>query len=116
MTTIIESGEKVHIITRRLFELDIRRHFAGEVLSVSAGVIRVKGYSYVFDEWIDQFRRQAEERVRIFSLLDAGLVINIIPPGSVINDLKYRITSEGQRIIFDGSGFSLDISEFTGKR
>lgn len=38
---IIERGEKVHIITRRLFESDLRRHFVGEVLDSEGSVARI---------------------------------------------------------------------------
>jgi len=41
---ILEQGEKVHIIERRYFADDIRRHVAGEVLKCTEHAIRLKGY------------------------------------------------------------------------
>ena len=32
---VLQSGEKVHIVTRRMFDGDLRRHFAGEVKAVA---------------------------------------------------------------------------------
>jgi hypothetical protein len=42
-------GEKVHVMTRRLHEHDVRRHFAGECTKVAGGTMRVEGYSYTLD-------------------------------------------------------------------
>jgi hypothetical protein len=116
MTTIVEPGEKIHIITRRLFDEDIRRHFAGLIEKVSSTVIQVRGYAYVYDEWANQFKILSDERVRLFSLTDAGLIINILPRDVEVADLKYTLTADGQRILSDGKDFSLDVSEFTSKR
>ena len=44
---VIDVGDKVHIITRRLFEDDIRRHFVGEVTRVSGELQEVQGYTFV---------------------------------------------------------------------
>ncbi|HLC03620.1 MAG TPA: hypothetical protein VJK02_11330 [Anaerolineales bacterium] len=47
---VITVGEEVHIITRRLFENDLRRHFAGLVEEVSRSLLRARGHVFVFDE------------------------------------------------------------------
>jgi hypothetical protein len=39
----IEIGDKVHIITRRRFESDMRRHFVGEVIGISGELCRLRG-------------------------------------------------------------------------
>lgn len=112
----IAAGDKVHIITRRQFDSDLRRHFAGVVEDTSSGVARVRGYAFVFDEWAEEFKRRPEERVRIISLTDAGLIINVLPSNTEINELLYRVNEKGQRVITDGRNFSMDISEFSVKR
>jgi len=47
---IVSANEKVHIITRRLFDEDLRRHFAGVVLEVAEGTIRAIGYAFIYDQ------------------------------------------------------------------
>lgn len=47
---VIGKGEKVFIVTRRLFDGDLRRHFAGEVQEATDTVIRVRGFVFVYDE------------------------------------------------------------------
>ena len=116
MGMCVTTEEKIHIITRRVFEKDLRRHFVGVIEDVSSELARVKGYVFVFDEWADEFKRRPEERVRIFSLTDANLIINILPPEIEITELMYKVNQEGQRVVTDGKDFSLDVSEFTAKR
>jgi len=76
---IIKQNEKVHIITRRLFEDDLRRHFAGEVIAASDNNIRAKGHVFVLNSSKNEFVVRPEIRERIFSLQDNALIINIIP-------------------------------------
>ena len=42
---IIKPGEKVHVIQRREFESDVRRHFIGDVTEAGEFSIRVCGYT-----------------------------------------------------------------------
>lgn len=47
---IISVAEKVHIVTRRLFEDDLRRHVAGIVEEASETAIRVKCFAWVHEQ------------------------------------------------------------------
>ena len=40
---VIDKGEKIHIVTRRNFEGDLRRHFVGEVVEVQDAAVRIEG-------------------------------------------------------------------------
>jgi hypothetical protein len=113
---ILEKADKLHIITRRLFEGDVRRHFVGEVEEVSGALVRVAGYAFIHDPWANEFLRKPERRVRILSLLDAGLIVNVIPREVVIEKVRYRTTTENRLVVTDGASFSLDINEFGVKR
>ncbi len=113
---VIGIGEKVHVITRRLFESDLRRHFAGIVIEVADSSIRAKGFTFVFDQSTNEFVRREEERVRIFTLTDAGIVINLLPVDAQLSNMKYQIDERGQRVVTDGVTFSLNISEFGSNR
>ena len=106
MPMVIAPGDKVHIITRKLIESDLRRHFAGVVEEVSAAIARIRGYAFVYDEWSQEFLRGPGERTRVFSLLDAGYIINIIPITTDIDELKYKTSEDGRRVITDGKNFT----------
>lgn len=67
-TEVLEVGDKLHIITRRLFEADARRHFVGEVIGISGQLQEVRGYAFVFNRGTNEYKRRPELRTRIFSL------------------------------------------------
>ena len=113
---VIKVGEKVHIITRRLFEADLRRHFAGIVTEVSESMMRVKGYAFNFDEGQNDFVRQDDPRERLFGIADVGLVVNLLPFNTDLELVRYSMEEKGQRVLTDGETFSLNISEFGPRR
>ena len=110
---MIGIGEKVFVITRRSFEGDLRRQFVGEVQVVTDFAIRVQGYAFVFDDGNGQFVRRDDLRTRIFSLLDAGLVIYILPGEARLDDIEHVWDESKRRIITDRKTFSMNVSEFS---
>jgi hypothetical protein len=109
---IFEPGEKIHVIIRRLFETDLRRHFIGEIVGVSESVVKVKGRAIVLNSATNQYELKPDTRVRIVSLIDARNIINIIPREAKIEDTKYVLTHERRLVVTDGETFTLDINEF----
>jgi hypothetical protein len=106
----ISVGEGVIVITRRLFPEDERRHFIGRVTAWSGSMIRVSGQAWIANA-IGNFERRADARTRLFSLATGGEILVVIPPGVDLDNLTYNST-QGRLVITDGSGYSLDISEF----
>ncbi len=109
---MLSKGEKIFIITRRLFESDLRRHFVGEIEAVSGGAIRVQGYVFVYDTANNDYVRRDGIRTRLFSLVDANLVINILPRDVNIKDVLYRLDNSNHLVLTDEKLFRLDINEF----
>ncbi|MBI4460145.1 MAG: hypothetical protein HY648_08820 [Acidobacteria bacterium] len=109
---LLNKGEKIHVIARRRFEGDIRRHFVGEVRAATGNAARVEGYAFVFDKSSGIFVKRPERRSRIIGLLDAALIINILPPTVEVESLSYQMSGENHLVITDGKIFSLDINEF----
>jgi hypothetical protein len=89
---IFEIGEKVHIVERRQFAEDLRRHLAGEIIMCTEHAIRLKGYVWVFDQ------------------------INIIPAEVNLDEIKYVNVPKKGLLVTDGKKFSLEISEFGATR
>ena len=108
---VIEVGDKLHIITRRLFENDIRRHFAGEVTGISRELQEVSGFSFVFNRGTNEYKRRPDLRTRIFSLGQAGFIVNKIPREVALESLEYRIVDK-RLVITDSRDFAMDINEF----
>lgn len=113
---VLNPGEKIHVVMRRQFEGDLRRHFAGEVIAASDQVARVEGYSFILDPGTGEFLRKPDRRVRLVSLVDGGLIINVLPAQTDIEELGYRMTGEGRLIITDAREFNMDVNEFGNLR
>jgi len=112
---VIANGEIVHIIERRRFDADVRRHFVGVVEQTDATIIRVVGYTFVFDPSLTRYVRASERRTRIIPLSASGLVINIAPSDTQLEAVRYE-DREGRLVVTDGGSFSLDINEFGPNR
>jgi hypothetical protein len=113
---ILKEGEKVHIITRRLFENDLRRHFAGEVQAAGEVAVRIEGYVFVFDAGNVRYVKRPERRVRISGLADSGNIINVIPAHVDLEALSYQTSADNRAVFTDGKSFTLDINEFSAIR
>jgi len=108
---LVDVGEKVHVVERRLFEGDVRRHFFGVVERAGEGAIRITGYAYVYDPASTTYIRSAEQRTRVLPLAASGFVINVAPPDADLESIRYE-ERDGRLTVTDGAGFSLDINEF----
>jgi hypothetical protein len=109
---VLDPGEKIHLIERRYFENDLRRHFAGEILRVSDNTVRVRGHAWVYNSGHGEFEKRPEVRERII-VIGERHTINIIPKNVSIDDLQYtRVEGKGT-VVTDGKEFSLQIREFT---
>jgi hypothetical protein len=109
--SVLAVGEKLHIMTRRLFADDVHPHFVGEISAVAGPLFKAQGYSFVFDSGTNSYIKHPKARTRLFSLSDAGHIITLIPQEVDLNLLEYRLVS-GRLTITDSHGFSLEINEF----
>jgi hypothetical protein len=112
---ILEQGEKIHIVERRYFTDDIRRHVVGEVLRCTEQAIRVRGCVWVFDSANGEFVRKPEERERVVCLGDR-LIINVLPPEADLEATKYVADPQRGLLVTDDKSFSLEITEFSAMR
>ncbi|MBN1810098.1 MAG: hypothetical protein JW909_13610 [Planctomycetes bacterium] len=112
---LLGMGDKVHIVMRRLFEGDLRRHFVGEVKEATEFAMVVKGYPFVYNAALGQWERKPELRVRYFSLSDNLIMVNVIPRTVDIEAVRYLFV-KGRLIVTDEAEFQLDIQEFGQNR
>ncbi|MCF8068813.1 MAG: hypothetical protein K9L30_09535 [Desulfobacterales bacterium] len=113
---IIKKGEKIHVITRRGFESDIRRHFIGEIVESSDILARAEGFVYVPDLRTNQFIRRPDKRLRFIGLADSGNIIHILPANADIEQAMYSLSKENRMVVSDGKSFTLEINEFSSTR
>jgi hypothetical protein len=112
MTHILNPGEKVHIIHRRRFEKDIRRHFIGHVDDYEHGVARVSGYVFVIDDLSQHlFVRRPDKRIKLVPLTSGEIIVNVIPSSVDIETVHYEL-KDRTLIVTDGSPWTMDVKEF----
>ncbi len=107
----LDPGEKVHVIERRLFEGDVRRHFVGEVRGADVMAMRVEGFVFVHDATSSTWVRGSVRRSRIIPIGSSGFVINVVPRDTHIDDVRYEEVN-GRLTVTDGASLHLDINEF----
>jgi len=113
---LIEINEKVHVVVRRTFETDLRRHFIGEIKVVNDSIARIEGYFMIFDKSKNTFIKKPTMRVTIMDLSSSGYWVNILPKDVKLADLKYVYDSNTKLILTDGKSFEMDINEFGALR
>lgn len=109
---LLLKGEKIHVVHRRLFDHDIRKHFIGEVEDYENGIVRVVGHVWVIEDVKENiFRKKPEPRTRIISLSSGEVFVNVLPPQIELENIRYEGAGHNVRVT-DGSGWFLDIKEF----
>ena len=109
---MLKKGEKIFVITRRLFDGDRIRQFVGEVLESSDTVMKVRGYVFVHDDFTNEIVRREDIRTRMISLVDAVNIILVIPKDIILENVRYEIDEMNQRLITDNASFSMNLNEF----
>ena len=109
---IVSKGEKVHVVYRRNFDNEIRRHFIGEIIEVSQSTVRLKGNAVIYDSSKTSYVKKPESRITIIDLAGSGYIVNIIDINVKIEELQYLIDKNKRLILSDNKEFSLDINEF----
>jgi hypothetical protein len=112
---ILELGEKIHVVERRYFTDDVRRHLVGEIVRCTDQVMRLRGYTWIFDIVQGKFVRKPEKRERVIYFGDR-MTINVIPPEVALDEIEYVSDPQKGLLATDGKRFSLEITEFTPMR
>jgi len=108
---ILRKGEKIHVVHRRFFEKEARRHFIGVVEEYDpVGLARVAGHIFTVDRAKYAFVRRPEKRVRIISLVSGNVLVNVIPDTVNLDRITYHQEKKAVRVT-DGSDWHLDLSE-----
>jgi len=109
---LLSRGNKLLVAHRRLFETDQERFFVGQVEDYEAGVVKVRGHSYVRDVMSGLVIEKAEERTKILGLSSGTFLVYQLPDSVVVDTLKFEI-DEGRLSLTDGRGFQMNLTEHT---
>ncbi len=112
---MLDQGEKVFIVHRRLFEKDTPRFFIGEVQVYENGMAKVKGYTFAKDLFTGNIKRKPEYRTKIISLVSGNLIVYQLPVTVLMDSLEFTFEEHGGLVLRDEGGFVMDISESVHK-
>ena len=111
-TALLSPGEKIHVMHRRRFEKDLRRHFVGQVEAYEQGIARTSGYVFVIDDLSKHlFVKRPDCRTKLVPVGSGDVIVNVIPQDVDLERVAYEI-QDRTLWVTDGSGWSMDVKEF----
>ncbi len=111
-STILSPGEKIHVMHRRRFEKDVRRHFVGQVEGYEQGVARASGYVFVIDDLSKHlFVKRPDRRTKLISILSGDVIVNVIPASVDVEAVTYEL-KDRTLVVTDGNTWTMDVKEF----
>ena len=109
---ILNQGDKLLVVHRRLFEKDDPRFFIGTVQDYEDGVAEVAGFSFVRDVLGGTVQRKEENRTKLLAISSGTLLVYQLPAEVKIESLTIT-ASESELHLTDGAGFVMNLSEWT---
>jgi len=113
---MLEQGDKLFIVHRRLFEKDTARFFVGEVQAYEQGVAKVKGYTFVKDMFTGNIKKKPDLRTKVLSIVSGTLIVYQLPVTVLLNSVRFSLDQDGELVLMDEGGFSMDVSEALHKK
>ena len=111
-SAILSPGEKIHVMHRRRFEKDVRRHFVGEVHGYEQGVARASGYVFVIDDLSKHlFVKRPDRRTKLIPIMSGDVIVNVIPETVDVEGVAYEL-KDRSLVVTDGSAWTMDVKEF----
>src|SRR4051794_3566351 len=108
---ILQEGDKLLVVYRRLFESDKSRYFIGVVDGYENGVAKVSGHTWMKEQFGGSFFKKGDLRTKILSLSSGTLITYELPQEVVLSTLKFEHFKDGQEILTDGSKFKMNLAE-----
>ncbi len=111
-SNLLSPGEKIHVIHRRQFEKDARRHFVGEVERYEHGLARASGYVFVVDDLNKHmFVKRPDRRTKLIPISSGAVIVNVIPASADIEQVHYELKDSTLHVT-DGKSWRIDVKEF----
>lgn len=112
ISNLLAPGEKIHVIHRRNFDKDPRRHFVGQVESYENGIARASGYVFVVDDLNkNMFVKRPDRRTKLIPLSSGDVIVNVIPETTDLEKVHYELKDRALHVT-DGKSWRIDVKEF----
>ena len=112
---MLEQGDKILIVHRRLFEKDTPRFFVGEVQAYEVGLAKVKGYTFVKDIFSGSMQKKPDLRTKIMSIVSGTFMVYQLPITVLLDSVRFEMDQDGVLVLTDDGGFSMDVAESVHK-
>ena len=108
---MLTAGNKVLISHRRLFQNDDPRYFLGEVIEYDAGIVKLGGFSFVWDMTGGRYIKKPQPRVKLVSLSAGTVFAYQLPDETEVGTAEF-VTQVGSTKLVDNSGLEIDMAEW----
>ncbi|HEY2664233.1 MAG TPA: hypothetical protein VGI47_07830 [Candidatus Binataceae bacterium] len=109
--SLLETGDRIVVIDRKLFRDDNTRLFIGVVEHYENGIARVSGFGYHISPYeVAGTERRAEERTRLIPV-SWWDVVYVLPKEIEIGELQLR-RSPKSLVLTDGKSLMMDLSDW----
>ncbi len=112
---MLDQGDKVLVVHRRLYEKDTTRYFVGEVLAYDSGMAKVCGFTFVKDMFTGAMQKKSDLRTKLLAIVSGTLIVYQLPSSLTLEALNVCVDADGGLVLTDAQGFSMDISETVQK-
>ena len=107
---LLKEGDKLLVAHRRLYDKDDVRFFIGRIEGYEAGVVKMKGHSYVRDGMSGQMIGKSEVRTKILSISSGTLLIYQLPDAVDLDLLRFEIAGSALSLT-SGEEFTMNLTE-----
>jgi hypothetical protein len=107
---ILKKGDNIFVAHRRLFDGDAPRFFVGQVDDYEVGVVKARGYSYVWDEMSGLMLEKPDARTRILALSSGTLMVYQLPDTVDLESLRF-VMKDGSVVVTDRKEFTMNLAE-----
>ena len=108
---ILEKGDKILSVHRRLFAEDQPRYFTGVVERCEVGIAVVTGHSWVREPVQGEIIRKSDRRTKLISLNAGSLFVYLLDPKVRMENLEMRHGPTNEVVLSDGAELAIDLTE-----
>ena len=108
---VIQEGDKILVIHRRLYDGDSSRYFVGVVDGYETGIAKITGQSWLRDALSGSFVRKEGSLTKVVSLSSGTLIVYHLPWNADLSKLRFESTPTGMLWLTDGDSLKLNLTE-----
>lgn len=108
---ILETGDKLLIVHRRLYPSDLPRYFAGTVDAFADGLAVVTGYTWEREQFAGRFRKKEDVRRKIVPIASGTVLAYLLPRETDVGNLVVENLGRDTIWLTDRAHFRMDLTE-----